>query len=511
MSVNPGGERPSLPRHLAVGVPTSFLISLTAMPIAYLAQVALARSSQEAVGTFAAIVLTVAFVSSFFYFGGSSVIIKYLPEILVHRRPAFLLSFGAVVACVTAIGLLVVVLWSTTSGLPGQDLAGRFGLLLVPLAVISLLQDLSLAGLRAEMKLVQAYVFARIPTLGYCLVFGGLLICSPTWFRLHAGLVVVVVYLALTLVSFSLALLCLARQLMSETTFSLAWYLPQGFWRFAGVVQVSSVVGFLQGRVDQVLVLFYSGVVGLGLYFVLVNLAMLIHMISGHLLEAVFPVLVNAAARRGMDGLRDVYYYAARVNQLIVTSVALALLCLHASVLSAFGPQYLENRLVLILLVLFAGITSVGSLNAYALVGNGKPHKVLVCQLVQLVVFCTLFYAFDARNSLLALSAAQGMAAIIGLAGTILAVRRPGFDLRLTREFWASLVVLLGVAGVCALAAPLTLAPGVALLGGAGVLFAVLGGYRWSEVLTLAETVRQVSRPTSRAADSSPLSLGTGR
>lgn len=478
-------------RQIDHGIRVTFLLSVLAVPVSYLTQVVLARTSHEAVGLFAGVLLWAGFVQCFYYFGGNPVLIRYLPIVPAPQRPSFLLSYGAMVLGLTLLGMLF---FSFVPDLfrsfAGPTMGGYVFPLFFLVALVTIFYQVAVTALKALLELAVAQVLIRVSTVGYLVVFGTFFFIARDWFQLHMFAVIAAAYLAVLTLSSSLAWFYLVRALRSGAA-PLRWYVPEGFWRFSLLTQASSIVNFFASRLDQVLVLAYGSISGLGIYFILVQLAAAIQLISGFFLDGLFPALSNVLTRVGPEAARAVYYQGARFNQVIITTSALLLLCFHKTILSTFGAQYPNYWPVFFVLVVFSGLNSMGTLNAYLLIGTGRMDLLLYCQGLQVTMFLVLFQLLNAKQSLFMLALANGLAMSGGLLATIVAtLRLLPFELRIPREFWASLVTLLMATGVAAWAGPSSLAGSVFLFVITEALFLVLGGYRRKEILCLVSLVR---------------------
>jgi O-antigen/teichoic acid export membrane protein len=478
-------------RQIDHGVHVTFLLSLVALPLSYLTQVILARTSPEAVGIYGAILLWVAAALCFCYFGSNSVLIKFLPEVSPDGHLPFLLSYSVLVLGCTLLGVLPFVF----SPHLFQLLAGRQldSSVVPPLLVIALLnvfQQVLISSLKGLLELALAQVLTRIITVGCFVSFGGFFFLARSWFRAHLFAAIAGVHIAFMALSLLLGAFSVLRKL-KFSPHVLRWHLPDRFWHFTVLTEISSIVTFLYSRLDQVMVLFYGSITGLGIYFVLAQLAVAIQLISGFFLDGVLPALTNVLARVGTDAARSVYYEAARLNQVIITGCTLALLCFSRLVLGTFGPQYFNHWQTYLILVTFSGINSLGSLNAQLMTATGRVSLLLCCQISQVLVFLMLFGLLGGKQSLSMLALAQGLSMTVGLVVTMVATTQLlELGLRIPREFRASLAVLLPVAGLISWAGPLSVVRALFLLLLASAAFFVIAGYRWPEIRALIALIR---------------------
>ena len=73
-----------------VGARWTLGLSLAVIPLSYGTNIILGRTSPEALGTYGFLTVLISVVATFFMFGGSQVIVKFLPQLESEKRSAFL-------------------------------------------------------------------------------------------------------------------------------------------------------------------------------------------------------------------------------------------------------------------------------------------------------------------------------------------------------------------------------------------------------------------------------------
>jgi O-antigen/teichoic acid export membrane protein len=478
-----------LVRRIDYGIRVTFFLSIITIPISYLTQVLLARTSVEAVGIFGAIVIWATFAQSFYYIGGNAVLIKFLPEIPNEAQLQFLISYGVLVFLITTPGVLLIAFLPTHI----RSLIGQFPsysvFVLLLIALANVYQQMLLAALKGMLELAIAQVLTRIVTIGQFVAFGALLLFAKTWFQAHLVEAIVTAHLGVVGLSLALAGIFAMRDLKPTKHFG-SLHLPPGFWRFSLLFEVAAVVTFFT-RLDQVLVLLYTSIAGLGIYFLLAQMASAAQLVSSFFLDSMLPAFTNVWARMGPDATRQVYEQGARLNQIIVTGSTLVLLCFNSVILSTFGAHYRSYWPLFLVLVVFSGLNSLGGLNNFLLTSANRVHLILMAQAIQVVTFLALFRILNGKQSLFMLALAQGLATTAGLAGTILATTLGlRIGLRVPREFWVSAAIILVAGAVAARAQYLSLLRGTLLFFLSLPAFFILGRYRRDEIFAIIGLLR---------------------
>ncbi|HET9400058.1 MAG TPA: hypothetical protein VFO34_03820 [Candidatus Acidoferrales bacterium] len=482
------------------GVRTTFLLSLLSVPVGYLTQIFLARTSTEAVGIFGAVVLWSTFAQSFYYFGGNAVVIRYFPGLASNQQSQFLRSYTMLLLALTVPGVFLLFRTSLHSKLTTGTLANFSVALYLAIALVNVYQQLYISALKAMLDLEVAQVLSRVTTLGQFGLYGVMFFFGRKWFLSHLVLTIIAGHLFFVGLSLLLAVYFLFRRLPVRSIGRL-WRFPPGFWKFSFLTELSTLVSFLYGRIDQVVVLIYASISGLGIYYVLSQLSSSIQLLSTFFLDSIFPAIASVHVRLGAGATRQLYRRSARINQLIVTGSCLVILSFHSLVLATFGRDYRNYSAVLIVLVAFSGLNSLGTLNAFTLTGTGKIGMLIWSQSSQVLAFVALFGVFHGGDSLLRLALAQGVAMTLGLLVTIIAVRiQPQLRIGVPREFWASAAAISGTVlfllkgqrfGSIWSAAGLFIA--------AFGLFLLLGGYTRGELASLLAFVHPSIAPSNVA------------
>ena len=106
-------EPEQLLKNSAVGAKWTLGLSLAVMPLSYATNIILARISPEALGTYGFLAVLISVVAAFFMFGGSQVIVRFLPQLAPEKKSAFLFSYAVLALGVASIFLSLVLLSPT--------------------------------------------------------------------------------------------------------------------------------------------------------------------------------------------------------------------------------------------------------------------------------------------------------------------------------------------------------------------------------------------------------------
>lgn len=398
------------------------------------------------VGTYALVFLFVNTINAFVIFGGPTAVAHYLPKIQnKSNKFRFIFTYWLISAATTAMFLvLIAVRPDILSWLMRRPAEGTTLLVLAsltPLVLFSQITAYSLSGLlafRAAAVLLNAQMYIVVA------VACGFYLFAPEFFLENAlPLLVGAVALAHILVA-SVGF----RMIVRNTT--LAWkpMLPKGFWRYASTVHLLTIFSFAYMNIDQVFVVTQIGVKELGIYFALMQFAVLIHFVPQRIGQVMLASFSHLISQGRHEQLVSGYRKLCRV--VIVLSVSMALvLCLYSrQIASIYGPAFAERHLYLLLLAAAFNMSNIGSINAMLILAKETTGvymlNSIVLIVVQLVVTLSLVGSYEV-NGVIAGKAASIVVAQIGLF-LILRYRLKDMHLSVPKEYWLSQIAVLSTA-----------------------------------------------------------------
>lgn len=412
-----------LRERIAAGMRWTLWLSLLALPFSYGTNILLARVGPDALGTFGVLNIYIGLVYVFFFFGGCAVPMKFLPGLIDKQRTAFLGTYSLVL-------LLTLAPWLLFATWKPQLLRFLFGsaddytfqlrlLYLSPVCVACVLIITSLKGI---LEIQWAQALDRISTLGLLVALLTAELYNRQWLRQHAADVVWTTYIGLSFLAACIGF-CRLVAIGSLSGLPRLW-LPPGFWRYTLLLQLSSVLSFLNSKLDYVFVLNAGGLPVLGKYVAITSIAGIIPRISGFIIDSLLPSITNCLATEDLQSAKHVSDTYLRLFFPVVLGLSFAALgCVHAF-LRAMGLEYVE----LSALVQFAClIAAVQALNFYAsalFAATDHIHHDVAGRLARTTVFACLFWPFFLRSELVGAVAAWGAGEIAYLVASLYFLRR---------------------------------------------------------------------------------------
>jgi O-antigen/teichoic acid export membrane protein len=469
------------------GLRWALWLTLLSTPFSYGITVLLARTSPEALGTYGTLTVYLAAVTCFFYLGGDTVVIKFLPGLPPERRTAFVLSYGLVVGLWFSAWFVVLAVWPQILHL----LFGKMGdpgfhLLLIALAPVVLLLNVAAGALKGLLDIQRAHALVRSITVAQCVVYAVLFLAFPGVLATTYGTLVWGLYLALALLASAVGLVWLFRRdRLPLDRGSVRWWLPPGFWAFAVSSQVVSVVWFFLGQLDALLVINFGDVAELGRYVAIMSVAMVARVVSSLVIETLLPSLTNAWASGGRPAASEVFTMYWRLLLIVNTALGCGLILFVGPISRLLGPEYMARQPLLVLAALLVVLSCPGWIGGSVLSSAGEQHRSIWIGLGQLAVFVALFAAWWPGLRLTGAVLAYGVSVLASHSALLLAARRNvPLDFSALREYFKFAAVVT-VAAAASARLPLTPPVAATLWTAAVAGFVAWAGYRPAEVLDL--------------------------
>ena len=408
------------------GLRWALWLTLLSTPFSYGITVFLARTGPEALGTYGMLTVYVAAVTCFFYLGGDTVIIKFLPELPREQRAPFLLSYALVVALWFCGWLVLLAIWPESLRLLFGKMGDRsFHLLLVGLAPICLLLNLVVGALKGLLEMQLAHAIMRVITVAQCLAYAVLFLAFPGLLATRYRALVWVLYLSLALLSALVGLVALFGQgRLALSRRDLRFWLPPGFWAFALSSQVVSVVWFFLGQLDALLIINFGDLAELGRYVAIMSVALVARVVSSLVMETLLPSLTNARASGGRPAASEVFTMYWRLLLIVNTALGCGLILFVGPISKLLGPEYVARQPLMVLATLLVVLACPGWIGGSLLSSAGEQHRSIWIGLGQLAVFVALFAAWWPAWRLTGAVLAYGVSLLASHSALLLAARR---------------------------------------------------------------------------------------
>ena len=476
-------------RQIVSGMRWTVWLSAVSIPFSYGTTVLLARTSPEAIGTYGLLSVYIGAVLGLFYLGGDAVAIKFIPELDPEHRLSFLVSYFTIVCLAVLPWLAAAAIWpQLLHYVFGEQTSESLGMLLLILSPVCILASLTGAALKGMLEISWAQIMARLVTIGSFLVYATLFVLSRELLARSYAKVIWGTYLIVCVFAATLGLQRLLRlNGGSRVLRSLKFFLPAGFWHYTLSLQQLSAVSFFTQRLDAILILNFGNLTLLGEYVAILVLADSIRIISRLFLDTLLPSLTNMVAARNLAAASGVFSAHMRILFLANAASTYGLILLARPVTAILGAKYAGLGSLVILLALFVGLSTPGSVGGIVLSSIGKQQRAVGVAVGQVAIYATLFAFLWPRWQMEGAVIAYGIAWVLSNFVLLVIGRLSSpFPFSVTREYVVFGLTAIAAALIAKLA-PLGLGAGsIAWIAALG-LFLWMAGYSIKECTALIQ------------------------
>jgi O-antigen/teichoic acid export membrane protein len=459
-------------------------LSFFAVPFSYGTSILLARTGPEVIGTFGLLSVYIGFVTAFFYLGGDTVTIKFIPEIAPEERVSYLVSYFLVICLALIPWLVASAVWpDKLHYLFGRQGTSAFYLLILYLSPIYILLSLVSASLKGSLEIRAAQIVLRIITIGSFICYATLYVGWRSVLSTHYNGLIWGVFLGLALLATGFGLSHLFRlPTWRQTSLHIRFYLPRGFWRYTLSTQQVGMVGFLVNRLDYIMILNFGGLLTLGKYVAILTIASMITLLNAFFVDPLLPSLTNLIAARNIEAASQIFFVHMRILLFVNASTTLGFILLAEPLTMVLGPKYAHLGSLIALAALLVGLAAPGSVGGVLLSSVARQQRAVWIGLGQVAMYAVLFLLLWRRFNLLGTVLAYGLALLAAnLLMLVVGQRSVPFSASIGREY----AVFGAIAVATALLGRFPFSNGI--IGGFGIwivamwLFLLLGRYRIAE------------------------------
>lgn len=443
------------------GAKWTIILSIIALPMGYATNIILGKISPEALGIYGLLNIFIVSVTTFILFGGSNVIVKYLPEIEDDKKVSFLLSYIFLVFLIAifAVGLFFLCP-KILDLLFGQAFPLNilpYLIIFIPVIILYSIFNFILNGLmeiKTSVVIRQAVVFCNF------IAFSILFFFYKDFFRENLWMIILglpfVCYTVLGLLASSITIKKMKATSLSKCLTKVrdcefshvdnegkvplwisSWrfriisklrkftlYLPKRFWSFALFVHISTILVFVYDKIDQLFILNYFSIHELGLYYAALKTVTLIRYTPMLLGSVLLPTFSNLLVLNEIHLVKKVYREIVRYNTMIIIPMVLFCIFFSRQIMGLFGEAYVHNHLVLVVLSMFYGFTPMAGVNYSLVIAKGKSGIALINSIIQIGLQVVLMLFLINRIGILGLAIGRGAGVVLAQIGLIIIVTK---------------------------------------------------------------------------------------
>ena len=411
------------------GMRWTMWLSCLAMPMGLGTSVLLARTGPAAIGTYGLLTLYLGIVTTFFYIGGDTVVIKFVPLLDGKQRLSFLMSYLSVICLVVLGWMAVASIWSgDLHYIFGDGSSKQFYLLILAVSPIHICFSMVASTFKGMLEIRWAQFLLRLVTIGSFLIYLLLFVYGRKLLSSHYVALIWSVYLGLALIG----TLWGAQHLFHLNEWGplgsdIHFFLPPGFWRYALATQQLSLVSFFSNRIDYLLILNVGGLETLGKWVAVTTIGGTVVLLNSLLLDTLLPSLTNFVAAQDLEGAREIFNLHMRVIFVVSAAITCGLVLFARQLIAILGPKYSSLTAPVVVMVLLVGLASPGAAGGALLSSVGKQQKAVWISVTQAIVFVSLLSALWPKFHLVGAALAYGAAMLIANVLLLIVANKIGY------------------------------------------------------------------------------------
>jgi O-antigen/teichoic acid export membrane protein len=482
------GHVPSHQRHRVLhGMRWTVWLSALAVPFSAGTNLLLARIGPETIGVYGLLSVYIGLITAFLYFGGDTVVIRFIPECREEDRASFLVSYLLVILTLQFGCLVVAYFFPAVPRIVLGDGGGDgFRFFVVCLAPLPIAYWIVVASLKGMLDIRVSQILSKLVPISALIGYASLYLAARPLIVRYPFEVIWAVYLVPMA---GLGTIGAIRVVRLCGYSPIRFYLPRGFWSYALATQQVGVAFFLAYRLDYVLVLNYGGLEVLGRYVAVMTVAGLVPMVNGFFMDTLLPSLTNMQAARNTAGAAQVFMMHMRILFLVATAMSCGIMVLAVAATSVMGAQYHSIQKLIILMAMVQGIASPAMAGGVLLASIGRQRLAIWSCGLHVVLLTGLFFVLWRHWGLTGEVIASAAAVMVSYGSMMVFAMWVAPHSRSIGGLWVRAACVDIAVGLIALWwMPLGLTAAALVWIGAMVLFLWLSGYDSAECRRLAQT-----------------------
>lgn len=380
------------------GVKWTFLLSPLGTLTGYATVVLLARLGPEMLGIYSIFLIATTLAATFIMFGGSNVIINFIPKLNSNSKSGFLVAYAIVCASFALIMIAILLCFLHYFSDAAKMILGNYNrseligyaAFLFPAV---LLQTFMASLLSAHMLIKETSMVNTIVPLTITLSIG-LAYFTPKIFKAEPYMWIAITIVIAQLISFVTGVLIFLRRKERFWQRPRHLFLPPGFWRFSIPFHINTLLNFFLGQAEQIIAYKMMGVEALGLYRAAFATANFVIWFPDRLIASIYPGFCHMVAHGDRDLLQKSYNKALVAASVLNTVLGLFLICFAHEIFHLFGRLFLEESLTtfVILTAGFSMLFPIFIANGALIVASGRNDYYMACIAIGVIciIICSL-------------------------------------------------------------------------------------------------------------------------
>lgn len=422
------------------------ITSVISMLSSYVTNIILGNISPEVLGTYSAINVFISSLTTFVGFGGAIVLSNFIPKTESSEEKTRLLYtytalsfalYGVLTAAILLFPELNMLLCGGLTGVP-QYIAL---FVLAPIFVIKTVLSYLLVGLlEARMSNIMTKLFTFI--LAITLVI--LLILNPALIEKHLAIVVFLTAILGNLLAIILGFAHIKKEKVLVKTSG--FYVPSGFWEFCFLTFLGAIISFLYRNADKMFLISLGDMGQLGYYQAIISVLTLVEFVPQLLGNVTIPFFSNLIKMGDSKEIEESYERIEKYMLFFLISCVLAVIALSDIILGMFGPDYIDYKYLLIILVCAKCISCLDFTNTPMLIVLEKNRIRILNGVGQILIQFAITYLTIDKLGILGVVLGRVIGICIAQIVAHLIVRyQSGYNFRLSKAYYAGILCAVAI------------------------------------------------------------------
>lgn len=419
------------------------ILTIIAIPIQFATSIVLGRISPDILGEFGFIDLFFSTIVTFLFFGGDTVVIKFLPEIKKEKRISFIISYGLIVTILYFFSIVFLkVLNISPKFILGQDFPENYSFNLFILGIIYLIFYLVTSSLNGLIHLKESTILQKLINV-FNLLYFSLYFVLKDYYKVDEWALIIngTLFIIILITLYSLFFIKRAINFNEKKYF----YLPKKFWQFGIFVHLSTLSIYIYEKLDQLVIVNMFNIKLFGIYYACFKVAYFVKFVPQIINKGLFPTLSTLVANKNDKEAVLYNEYNMKMNIVFGMFLALPIILFSKEILLLYGKEYTEYSWILTYLAYLFFISIPSQINGNLLNAKGKSNFFFINSICTILLqILILFYTIN-RFGLVSLLISRGCAIIMGTILTYILLKRiePRVKMNTQYYFYCSILLVL--------------------------------------------------------------------
>lgn len=453
------------------------ITSILSMLFSYVTNILLGNISAEVLGTYSAINVFIASLTTFVGMGGAIVLSNFIPKTESKEDQTRLFyTYTAISFAMYGVLTITILTFPELNRLlsGGLESTPKYIALFVmaPFFVVkTVISYLLIAFLEARIS----NIMTKLYTFLLAVVLLVLFVVNEPMIEKYLIVIVFLVNVVSDILAIILGFCFIKKEKLLVKT--KGFYVPSGFWLFAASTFLQAFFSFLYKNADKMFLISLGDMGQLGYYQALISILTLVEFIPSLLGNVNIPYFSNVIKIGEKKEVESSYERIEKYMLFFFVSCVLGVIALSDVALGLFGEDYLSYKYLLVILVCAKCVASLGFTNTPMMIVLEKNHIRFFNSLGQIVIQFTITFLTVHKIGILGVVLGRITGACLAqIAPQLIIKYKSGYNIKISKAYYAGILcaVAFGLAEtLCRFDLVVSILLGVFAWG----MFLILGGF----------------------------------